>query len=152
MSNSNLFNNRERNEENLIEVKMYETYDGKKFGDLEVTVDEDGVIVLDGKATGNVDIDLGEIYVGTNQPTYYYISGSYGGSSETYYLCFETEGGSQAVNMQSICADGAQCVFVVPESGYTVSLSLIVKEGTELNNVKFYPVIVTDAAELTYFE
>lgn len=152
ISNSNLFNNRDRNEDNLISVSAYEELDGDKFSGVEFTVDEDGVITLNGKAKDDTTITLANITVSNNKPQYYFFSGSLGGDLDSYYMTLECAELATYCVMRSVCCDDTQGLYFEPFGEvYHVKASIVIKEGTELNNVKFYPVL-SSGEQIDYFE
>lgn len=155
ISNSNLGGFREVNEDNLINVEMYEDLQ-KEYDGVDVDVDKNGVITLDGKAKSDQTIELGAFtatspkYNPDEDPTglttniEYYLKGCLDGASDTYYLLLEDQSGAvQAINLNSNTPGVAIDTIGAPYVDFTVSL--VIKMGAEFNNVKIYPGVYTEA-------
>ena len=152
VANSNLFDTRDRNEDNLISVASYEEFDGDKFNGVKLTVDEDGVITLDGEAEADTTISLANVTLNGRDPQNFFFSGALGGDLDTYYMTIECTELAETCVMRSICFDDTQSLYFEPFGDtYHVKVCIEIKEGTELNNVKFYPVLSADE-EISFFE
>jgi len=156
ISNSNLGGFREVNEDNLINVEMYEDLE-KEYDGVDVDVDKDGVITLDGKAKSDQTIELGTFtfihpdYSPDEDPSdlsamyvEFYLKGCLDGSASTYYLEVEDENGTQvAINLDGKITGAYSETIGAPLLDYTVFL--VIKKGAEFNNVKIYPGVYTEA-------
>ena len=154
ISNSNIGGFRELNEDNLLNVEMYEDLE-KEYDGVDVDVDKDGVITLDGKAKSNQTIELGTFNMkhpdfdtvdptGLSLKVEFYLKGAIDGASDTYYLILEDASGVvQAVNLNSNTPGVAIATIGAPECDFIVSL--VIKKGADLNNVKIYPGVYTEA-------
>lgn len=155
ISNINIGGFREVNEDNLINVEMYEDLE-KEYDGVDVDVDKDGVITLNGKAKSGSVIALGaftatspdykpdEDPTGLTTPIEYYLKGCLDGASDTYYLLLEDESGAvQAINLNSNTPGVTIDTIGAPYLDFTVSL--VIKKGAEFNNVKIYPGVYTEA-------
>lgn len=154
ISNSNIGGLREVNEDNLINVEMYEDLE-KEYDGVDVDVDKDGVITLDGKAKSDQKIELGTFNL--KHPDFdnvdpstlslkveLYLKGAIDGASDTYYLLLEDSTGAvQAINLNSNTPGVAIASIGAPECDFTVFL--VIKKGADLNNVKIYPGVYTDS-------
>ena len=159
ISNTNIGGFREVNEDNLLNVEMYEDLE-KKYDGVDVDVDKDGVITLDGKAKSDQKIRLGTFNF--KHPDFdngdpsalslkveFYLKGAIDGASDTYYLLLEDSSGAvQAINLNSNAPGVAIASIGAPECDFTVSL--VIKKGADLNNVKIYPGVYTEAGANFY--
>ena len=152
VTNSNLFGSRDRNDDNMIDISSYEELDDTKFNGVEFTVDNEGVITLDGEAKADTTISLGTISISNDKPQYYFFSGAVGGDLDTYYMTIGSPELSQYCVINSVCCSGTQAIYFEPfGEEYSIDVSIVIKKGTELNEVKFYPVLSVDEP-ITYFE
>lgn len=155
ISNSNIGGFRDVNEDNLINVEMYEDLE-KEYDGVDVDVNKDGVITLDGKVKSDQKIELGTFtatspdYNPDEDPTglileiEFYLKGCLDGAADTYYLLLEDEIGEvHAINLNSNTPGVAIGTIAAPYVDFTVSL--VIKKGAELNNVKIYPGVYTEA-------
>lgn len=148
ITNSNIGGFRERNEDNLIDANAFKAYDGKKIQGVKFDVDKDGVITLNGEANGDVDLsielDLKSYPLLSDSIDYrLYFTGCLDGSIDTYHLSFTDPNGVVFFNIN----DSYRCVVSGGMSGDThiVTIGFTICDGTELNNVKFYPGLYTEA-------
>ena len=151
VSNSNIGGFRERNDDNLVDVSKYEDLDGTKKDGISIEVSEDGVITLDGTARKDTSISLGShtIHAESSSEHWAYISGCLDGSLDTYYI----EGSCSATPTKLYqLNDNTNVYYHNSSSGGNdgMTLSIIIKDGTDLNNVKIYPAIFEEA-DSTYF-
>ena len=150
ISNTNIGGFRERNDNNWFSMEGYENLDGTKINGINIDVDDDGVITLNGKAKGDTTISLGDLTSQDSSNKYlWYISGCLDGSLDTYY--FEIASRSYSGGFYQT-DDNHRLVYNVisVNSSDTLTINIIVKDGTDLNDVKFYPGVFMDA-DATYF-
>ena len=121
---------------NLIEIKAF----SQEIEGITFTVNEDGSVIADGTATAdailrlssNRQLQLDEIEIPTGD---YILSGSTGGTSETYYINIRSESVSGAIK---IVGDGEDSV-TLSTAGRTYGFNIVVKSGVTVNNQVFYP-------------
>lgn len=127
---------KERNPDNLIDVKEYLLEDGRDDGKgIKVKVDDDGVIKLNGKATSENNFRVAEVVL---EPGTYTISGIK--SCDGYAL--------EVIGANNLHAKaGISSATFTLEQTETVTVSIYVAEGTHLFNKTFQPCLVNgDAA------
>ena len=152
ITNANPFGNRDRNEDNLISVESYKALDGTKSNGIKIEVDEDGVITLDGEAEADTTISLGNQSISNDKPSFFFFSGAVGGDIDSYYMTLECSELQSYLVIRSVNTNDTQTVYFEPYGDvYQVGISIVIKEGTELNNVKFYPVL-SKGEQISFFE
>lgn len=141
ISNSNIGGLRERNKDNVFDVSSYESLNNTRQDGLKITVDDDGVIILNGKATKDGALQL--LYDKPIQyDRFYTLSGVIDGSMDTYYL------EHNVINTPTLNFSYTDDPLVI-KSGGNLNVRVVYKEGTEFNNVKIYPTLGID--EVTSF-
>ena len=131
---------KERNPDNLITISSVTLATTRHSSGIDVTVDEDGVVTLDGKVTEDIQLPYATVSL---QPGEYILSGDEKGSAGTYYL-------SIVVGEQTIYGnlDGK---FTVETAGsYTITIN--VEADTQLRNVKLYPVINSGDSAVDFYD
>lgn len=122
---------KERNPDNLIDVKNYLLEDGRDDGKgIKVKVDDDGVIKLNGKATSENNFRVAEVVL---EPGTYTISGIK--SCDGYAL--------EVIGANNLHAKaGISGATFTIEQTETVTVNIYVAEGTRLVNKTFQPCLV----------
>ena len=131
---------KERNAANLIELDDVTLKSGKHASGIEIKVDENGVVTLNG--TVGEDVTLSYATVSLEEGDYI-LSGSEDGSKTTYYL-------STVNNGQTVMGDFPGAFEVSAEGSFTVTIN--VKANTELKNVKIYPVLNSGSEAVEFFK
>ena len=146
IGNSNIGGLRERNDDNLLDVANYEGYDGDKVNGVTISVDENGVITLDGEAKEDISLELGTFELAsksgdaeTGYDFEFYLKGSLDGSLDSYYLEVTQEDYRLGINTSDKAMAAVSQTILGGEKTANFEVLLIVKKGTELNNVKIYP-------------
>ncbi len=159
MSNSDPFGVREPNKDNLLKAELYSALDGTKENGIKISVDDNGVITLNGTAEEDTVIDLvsyeGSEKIALPRSGFFYLSGCLDGSLETYYLYASDS--EKGVDLAYNFNDST--VGVVKPEGVEVSsllenvteIHLGVVKGTELNNVKIYPTL-GDGEKVSFYK
>ncbi len=150
VENSNIFNNKERNKNNLVSVSDYSSLDDTTQDGIEISVDDNGVITLNGTAKKDTRICLRTSTFTVPKKGYFTLSGCLDGSLSTYYLALTDLGNTSDANgwMNEVVNTDAKHapVLVAPYAEWTFpqwDLNIFVKEGVEMNHVKFYPAVLS---------
>ena len=145
----------DRNPDNLIGVEFYKQLDGDEHAGVKISVDDDGVITLNGNADVNFHINLkeGDLDSIAGMNNFLFFSGCPGGSLETYHLTFERMlTSTESNNVVYPVFDNGQAVVHTENSvDFAYIIRIDIKEGTEFNNVKIYPVL-SSKADTTFFK
>lgn len=150
VENSNIFNSKERNKNNLVSVEDYISWDGDVHDGVEISVDENGVITLNGEAKKDTRIVLRTDTFEVPKKGYFTLSGCLDGSLDTYYLALTDLGDStdpKGYMKEIVNTDANHTPTVVaPYKEWTFpqwDLNIVIKEGVKLNNVKIYPAVLS---------
>ena len=140
----NLFG-KDRNASNILDPEYYENIAGEHSG-VEVTVNDDGSITLDGKATDSFELDLfaneyfssvilcvGAAEFGEDAPGTHFGYGDYG------------------LDLQYIPV-GYEFPFSHKLDMGTLHFYILVSSGDEFDNVTIYPVLNYGVTAVSYFE
>ena len=142
IGNSNIGGLRERNDDNLIDVENYEHLDGDKVDGVKISVDEDGVITLDGEAKEDVVFSLDSFIVPVSEKdnTFkYYFTGCLDGSFDTYYFVVDEAAFNSVMYQLNSTTNIFRFGTLTDVTENEVTLELCIEKGTKLNNVKIYP-------------
>ena len=149
---------KKRNSDNLLDSEFYEDIDGKHNG-VEITVNDDGSITLDGEASGAFALDLFKVLDSNVAGSIFIVSGfDLGDEAPGASLRVDHDARGMNVSMMDFlyCPIGYNYVFRFPviqsssESFFT--LQLTVAEGDSFDNVTIYPVLNTGITAVSYFE
>ena len=129
---------RQRNEDNLLSGKTFESYDNGDGITLEAK--KDGTIVIDGTYLGkeeNIVIPVETVNLGAGT---YTLSGAAKGSNYTYYIRAEYKD----ANGTSVYAVGdfANTATFTLTSSQSVNISIVIFPEVEFNHVNVRPVLV----------
>ena len=131
---------KERNSENLITLTAVSLDTTRHSSGVDITVDENGVVTLDGKPSADVDLTYATVSL---QPGEYILSGDGEGSASTCYL-------SIVVDVETIYGNLDGTFTVTTAGTYTVQIHM--EEEAELNNVKLYPVINSGDTAVKFYK
>ena len=133
---------RKMNEDNLIykeflSAESYNSVDGDHGNGLVWTVNDDGSVTVDGTAEADDTFTLCTVTLTAGEYTFTSVKG---GTKGTYFVQGQVDGVTVWYSdWQNTSEQSATKSF---EATQTVTISIVVKEGTEMKNVTFYPVIV----------
>lgn len=139
------------NEDNLIykEFLAKDAYTNKSGNDgngLTWTVNDDGSITVNGKADADSTFVLCDITLKTGEYTFTAVDG---GSKNSYFV--QGKVNDSVVwysDWENAEVTSANKTFT---EGTKVTISIVVKSGTEMKNVTFYPVIVEGGEAGNYY-
>ena len=151
-------NSKDRNSDNLLHPNVYEAIDGKHSG-VEVTVNKDGSVTLDGKATADVILTLGS-FTDTDIAGQKMAVGraDFGEDAPGSYLKWDYDD----------AANNADSVYEIP-AGYDFFfspffthgsgpsdldfyLNIMISSGDSFDNVTIYPILNNGISVIPYFD
>ena len=142
---------RKLNEDNLVYKAFlasgYTSKSGNDGNGLTWTINDDGSVTVNGTASADAYFNLCTVTIADKgDQTFTAVDG---GSLTTYYV----EGKANGVTVwysdwQNIQDTSATKTF---STSTTISLDIVIKAGTEMKNVTFYPVIVEGETAGNYF-
>ena len=134
-----------RNESNLLQVKEYGSIEGK-HGGVDVSVNKDGSITLDGKSTAATSLLLYTNATGFGSNVFVSLGkADFGDEAEGAALVLYND---NVVAARSLANDD---VTFASELGHTYLLKLEIAEGDEFDNVTIYPVLNYGTSAESYF-
>lgn len=140
---------KERNTSNLFDPEYYDSIDGKHYG-VEVTVNKDGSITLDGKATESFELTLAELSGESVYGLYFTLSGfNFGDDAPGTELMYDMV---EEVSC-SLCNGFSSTVFIdyaTADSSHTFGIR--VSSSDEFDNVTIYPVLNYGITAEPYFK
>lgn len=126
---------KELNEENLVNVANYDaTFDTADYDDLDIEVDEDGVITIEGENKGAEDLKIKVATVSLTKGEYTISSGAKGTDDKTYYM-------SIIIGDKEIIADDGEDSTFKVETEDTFDIYITVCDGEEIDTT-LKPVVV----------
>lgn len=140
---------KERNSNNLFDPEYYDSIDGEHSG-VEVTVNKDGSITLDGKATKAFSLTIAELSGESVYGTYLTLSGfDFGNDAPGAELLYNVpEEVTYAIHngfSSTICVD-----YIISDS--LDSFEIYIENGDEFDNVTIYPMLNYGITAEPYFK
>ena len=146
---------KKRNSENLLDPKFYDNIDGKHSG-VNVTVNEDGSITLDGKASEAFELKLIELPTSVYVSSFLTVSGiDFGEDASGACLSWNIVNEASGSGGPSDVVLPAGYDFNVDtedNAGEYYTLKIMVSSGDEFDNVTIYPVLNYGVTAVSYFE
>lgn len=126
---------KELNEDNLVKLANYDAaFETADYDDLDIEVDEDGVIAIEGENKGTEDLKIKVATVTLAKGEYTISSGAKGADDKTYYM-------SIVVGDKEIIADDGEDSTFKVESEETFEIYITVCDGEKIDTT-FKPVVV----------
>ncbi len=154
----NLFGNKkDRNDANILDPEVYENIDGEING-VEVTVNDDGSITLDGKATSSIWLSLctfeDSIALGRS---FAVARADFGEDAPGAYFEFKSSDPTDYVGQMIVPAGydfSYSCVLPAGISVFEFDLDfgISISAGDKFDNVTIYPVLNYGVTAVSYFE
>lgn len=134
-----------RNESNLLLVKDYDSIDGE-HGGVDVSVNKDGSITLDGQSTANTSVLLYTNAAGFGSNVFVSLGkADFGEGAEGTALVLYND------NVAAVRSLANDDVTFASELGHTYLLKLEIAAGDEFDNVTIYPVLNYGTSAESYF-
>lgn len=129
------------NEENFIKVDDYviAATEEDAEADIKISIDEDGIITLDGKNKTEEAVEMQVVTVSLEKGSYEFVSNAKGCSEDTYQVIMkDSEGGKIVANEE----------FTLEETT-TFNVYIVVYANAEVDT-EFAPVIVTEGEKTSF--
>lgn len=131
---------KERNPENLITLSGVSLKTTRHSNGIDITVDEDGAVTLDGKASADTTLAYGNVSLPAGD---YILSGDAKGSAGTYYL---------TITIGSTTYYSGDAITVTGEGTSSYQINIVVKKDAQLNNAKLYPVVNSGDSAVDFYD